>query len=192
MTDSPLPALPSVEKPEAKSLVFAEYVAVMEDASSTSTRRQTTSDIFVGLNALFVTGVGILTLASHFDSWWLAIETGVIAISVFPLNYTWFAALRNYQDLLGIRYKYLLDIETSNPTLFNGFKMNGPGGIHTQLSALRDYKKGRKGYKTSRAAEIEKRLAIYFLFLYPTITVIVAASTWLVLLGLIPPIQLIK
>jgi len=188
--DEPTPSLVGAEK--SRPLVFEEYIAVMEDASSTSSRRQTTNDVFVGINVIFLTALGILLISSSGDTWWLTIEVGFLAASILPLNIFWLAALRNYRNLLGIRYQYLLEIELNNPALFHGFKVGDSGGLHMQLSRLPGYRRGRRGYRTSRSAAIEIPLAVYFLLLYPMITLALALLTFLTGMGILPTLQFIR
>lgn len=49
----------------ATDLQFREYLAVADDTAKLSDRRQTVSDLFVGINRLFLAATGYVAISSQ-------------------------------------------------------------------------------------------------------------------------------
>jgi hypothetical protein len=90
------------------------YTALIADAANTSTRRQTVNNIYIGVNGLFLTAMGVLLISSHLDSWWVVVAAVAIALAVTPLNRSWLRTLKYYERLLTARYKTMREIEVHN------------------------------------------------------------------------------
>ena len=90
---------------------LAYYLALIEDTTKLTDRRQTTNDLYVGLNVVFFTGLGALIYASHLDTWWV---TGIyVAISglALALNLTWIRLINRYRRLIRLRIEYMHQLE---------------------------------------------------------------------------------
>ncbi len=91
--------------------VISIYTALIADAANISTRRQTVNNIYIGVNGLFLTAMGVLLISSHLDSWWVVVAAVAIALAVAPLNNSWLRTLKYYEKLLTARYKTMREIE---------------------------------------------------------------------------------
>src|SRR5436190_24058694 len=87
-----------------------EYRAILEHHAQLSTRRQHTNDVYIGLNTVFLTALGVLLLQSHLDNWWVFAVVSAMTIIILPINVTWRAALLRYGRTLAYRYDYLREI----------------------------------------------------------------------------------
>jgi hypothetical protein len=171
-----------------------EYKAVLENLVQLSLRRQNTNNVFVGLNTVFLTGVGLLLLSTRFASWWVVGATAALTLAILPLNLNWRAAIRRYKAGINVRKEYLEEIETE----FR--ERRGGGGTGETSVGTGGGAAGQPGkpllglflrirdtsLKTHGNSELEVRLATYFLVLYPIITLLVALLTGLVTLRIVP------
>lgn len=176
------------------------YTAFIADAASTSTRRQTVNNIYIGVNGLFLTGLGFLLVNSRLDSWWVVAATAAIALTVTPLNAAWLRTLQYYEHLLNTRYTTMQDIETHHQfseRLFGSESAALPRGpligqaIMTGSSLPPVAKKQDRlsvGLATSSTLEIS--LPRYFLGLYPIIALGTAILVFIITQHIIPPITL--
>ncbi|HEY7092071.1 MAG TPA: hypothetical protein VH393_02760 [Ktedonobacterales bacterium] len=151
----------------AKAVPFdriEEYKAILGDAAQASARRQTMNEVYVGLNSAFLTIFAALVVA------------------IIPINLTWRAALRRYQEGLIVRYDYLLSIERE----FQQQRNDAAGSIGFIHQANRYDQEHHS--KQPVDGRLEKSLASYFVFLFLFVAVLTCALTWLVTTGLIPPL----
>jgi hypothetical protein len=171
-----------------------EYKAVLENLVQLSLRRQNTNNVFVGLNTVFLSGLGLLLLSTHVASWWVVGATAAFTLAILPLNLNWRRAIRRYKAGINVRKEYLEEIETEFSERRGGGGTGGgawatgggPAGQPSQpllglFLRIRD-----TPLKTHGNSELELRLATYFLALYPLITLLVALLTGLVTLQIIP------
>ena len=150
-----------------------EYRTVMENYAQLAMRRQNLNSLFVGLNAFFLTALGFLLTNAHFDSWLLVWESGVITAVILPMNVTWLVALARYRFMIDVHSDYLKAIEREfEPVAVDRTAPNSYGII----SAM-DARAGNKHYGTTG---LEKGLALFFVFLYPLITLAAAGLTYAV------------
>jgi hypothetical protein len=173
-----------------------EYKAVLENLVQLSLRRQNTNNVFVGLNTVFLSGLGLLLLSTRFTSWWVVGATVVLTLAILPLNLNWRRSIWRYKAGINVRKEYLEEIETefcerrggtgAGTGATGGGAFGQPG--HPPLGLflrIRD-----TPLKTHGNSELEVRLANYFLVLYPLITLLVALLTSLVTLQIIPRLTL--
>lgn len=159
-----------------------EYKVVLEEHGRLSARRQNLNDVFVAINTIFLTAIGILVFQSKLDSWWFVGAVGAIALAITPLNVTWRTAIDRYKSEIKFHIEYLMSIERE----FRRRREANEG-----ISPADELRIGFYLYNTSRRrahsgkARIEKRLANYFIILYPLIFLAVAALTYMVSNGLI-------
>jgi hypothetical protein len=168
-----------------------EYKSVLENLVQLSLRRQNTNNVFVGLNTVFLSGLGLLLLSTRVASWWVVGATAALTLAILPLNLNWRAAIRRYKAGVNVRKEYLEEIETEFTERRGGGGSSGGmgGGSAGQPNQpllglflrIRD-----TPLKTHGNSELEMRLATYFLVLYPLITLLVALLTGLVTLQIIP------
>jgi hypothetical protein len=91
---------------------FQYYLALIEDTTKLSDRRQTANDLFVGLNVVIFTGMGVLFYGSHLKSWWVTGLYAAITVLALCLNSTWLRLNGRYRRLISLRIKYMTQLET--------------------------------------------------------------------------------
>jgi hypothetical protein len=174
---------------------FQYYLALMEDTTKLSDRRQTTNDLFVGLNVVFFTGMGALFYASHLKTWWVTGLFAAITAIAFFLNFTWIRLINRYSRLVGLRIAYMHQLESAlqsqgifvaDPLLPGAPGQSGPGtGIYT-LEYQRLYtKNARFGF-----SRLERVLIVTFMIAYVLATIGVAVVTYLITINVIGPVSL--
>ena len=163
---------------------MGEYQTILEHHAQLSTRRQHTSDIYVGLNTIFLTAMGLLLLQSHLTTWWVFAMVSAITVMILPINVTWRAALIRYAKSLSHRYDYLREIEQEFRNR-RGTTANQPEiGLFLRLKETGLYQDGGN-------SQLEIRLATYFIFLYPFISLVVGILVYLIEAHLIPPLNIV-
>jgi hypothetical protein len=141
--------------------VLEEYKIIGDRLANLTDRRQRTNDVYIGVNALFLTGVGLLVVSSHFTSWVPVIEIGTITAVILPLNWAWVRAIDFYTRFVDVHYQCLDTIESRFQFVTNlSVKLSNHGRSHV----------GRA-----------RAIAYYFLLLYPVVTVAVTILTYLTL-----------
>jgi hypothetical protein len=90
-----------------------EYEVIVADTAGVSGRRQNTNDLFAGINALFLTALGIFLIASHFSftDWLVNLAIVLVCLVTALLNVVWLRTLRRYQSLLAARHRYIEWVE---------------------------------------------------------------------------------
>jgi hypothetical protein len=159
-----------------------EYKAVLDNLAAVSARRQSLNDVFVGINTVFLTALGVLLFASRLSSWGAVIAIGAICALITPINLTWIGALLRYRRGLRFQLQYLREIETE----FRQRRGTIPGspdiGFFLRLNEMRRPRSGN--------TRLEVLLAVYFLIVYPLIAGAVAALTYCVTNGYLAPLNL--
>src|SRR5205823_13807306 len=84
---------------------------ILDHHAQIRARRQHTKDVYIGINTVFLTTIGLLLLQSHLDTWWVLAIVSAITLIIMPLNATWRTALLRYGRSLSFRYDYLKEIE---------------------------------------------------------------------------------
>ncbi|HEY7356157.1 MAG TPA: hypothetical protein VH590_06805, partial [Ktedonobacterales bacterium] len=160
-----------------------EYKAVLESQAQISARRQHMNDVYIGLNTVFLTALGLLLVQSHLDTWWVFVVVCAIMLAILPINLTWRAALRRYGNSLSFRFDYVREIEQEF-RVWKG-KITDPSavGLHLREKELDLQQKSN--------TQLEIRLATYFICLYPAIVVVVGVLVYLIQVHLIPPLKII-
>jgi len=90
---------------------LAYYLALIEDTTKLTDRRQTTNDLYVGLNVVFFTGLGALIYASRLDTWWVTGLYAAISALALALNLTWIRLINRYRRLIRLRIEYMQQLE---------------------------------------------------------------------------------
>lgn len=160
-----------------------EYKAVLETQAQISARRQHMNDVYIGLNTVFLTALGLLLVQSHLDTWWVFVVVSAVMIAIMPINLTWRAALNRYGNMLSFRFDYLREIEQEF-RVWKG-KITGPSavGLHLREKELDLHQKNN--------TQLEIHLATYFVCLYPVLALIVGVLVYLIQVHLIPPLKII-
>jgi hypothetical protein len=137
------------------------------------------NDVFVAINALFLTGLGALLFTTQTLSWGTVAALIAVAIAVTPINLIWRTALVRYRRGLHLQIAYLREIESE----FRERRSTAPDqpsvGFFLRLDVHH-----RAGRGNTR---LEISLATYFLVLYPLLTLTVAGLVYLLTNQLIPP-----
>lgn len=159
-----------------------EYKVVLETQAQISARRQHMNDVYIGLNTVFLTALGLLLVQSHLDTWWVFVVVCAVTLAIMPLNLTWRAALSRYRNILSFRFDYLRESEQEF-RVWKG-KVTGPSaGLHLREKELGLHLKGN--------TQLEIRLATYFICLYPVLALVVGILIYLIQVHLIPPLKII-
>ncbi|MGO8946311.1 MAG: hypothetical protein ACLQUY_01345 [Ktedonobacterales bacterium] len=180
----------------AEDTRFQEYEKIMEETGKLSDRRQTVSDLFLGVNSLFLTAAGFSAVASNLKSWWSTGICAAIAVVALMINITWIQLIHRYRALVDLRFRYLEGLEKS-------LQSDGAFGTISMASADRkkvdQYPRGVFGVEAialySKGPRVgiyrlERRLILIFIFAYILLTAIVAALTYLIINGVLPPLKL--
>jgi hypothetical protein len=159
-----------------------EYKAILENLAGLSLRRQTTNNVYVGLNTVFLTALGVFT-STHLNlmMWSTAVVVMVITVAILPLNFIWRITLTRYERSAIIRYDYLREIEEEFRAR-DGTANNRDIGLYLRLKKL--------GLARFGNTQLERILATYFLAFYPAISLILVALTWLVQNHVLAPLTL--
>jgi hypothetical protein len=155
-----------------------EYKAILDNLAQVSARRQHVNQLYASLNTVFLTGLGILLLQTHLNSWWIVAVVSAITLAILPLNLTWRKALIRYKDSIAFRYEYLEEIE-------NEFRLRRG---EPDIGIFLRFKES--GKHLAGHTHIEIQLATYFLWLYPLITLIMGLLVYLVKIHFIPPLTI--
>jgi len=154
-----------------------EYKMLMQNLAEYGSRRLTINAVFVGFNTVFLAALGTVLASAKFDSWRTAVAVGVVTLVIMPVNVLWRSTLAGYQQGLDLRYGYIKKLEAK----FRDHWHDPDVGLVSLLNQPKP--KERLPY---RHTSLERRLAGYFLILYPVIAVIVAVLTYLIANKLIP------
>jgi len=169
------PAAPTFERIE-------EYKAVLDNLAAVSARRQSLNDVFVGINTVFLTALGVLLFASRLTSWGAVIAIGAISAVITPINLTWIAALVRYRRGLRFQLQYLREIETEFRQRRGTISGSPDIGFFLRLDEVRRPRSGN--------TRLEVLLAAYFLCVFPLITGAIATLTYFVTIGYLSPLNL--
>lgn len=175
-----LPVAPGPGSPPGSFARIEEYKSVLENLGEYGARRQATTAVFVGLNTVFLTGIGALLVTAHTDSWQLVAEVAAISLAVTPVNVIWAIALQHYKKGLDLRYQYLQAIEAGFPQLPNE-------SAHGLISKL--HVPDTKGRYHHRHTSLELALARYVICVYPALALVFAGVTYLLTNGIIHPLS---
>jgi hypothetical protein len=166
-----------------------EYKAVLEDSAQLASHRQTLNNVYVGINTLFLTGLGIFLFNTSLTSWVDTWIVGAITVVVLPMNLTWRAALVRYRTQIGLHLEYLREIEMEfrarramDTSIPPSPTPEPPIGFFMKLQEARHPHTGN--------TRLEILMATYFLILYPVITLAVGALTFLIMSGVLSPFKL--
>ncbi|MBA3826452.1 MAG: hypothetical protein H0X24_21440 [Ktedonobacterales bacterium] len=160
--------------------LIEEYKCIVEQTGNLSDRRQTTNDIYVALNTLFLTGLAVLLTTSHLMSWYPAIIIGIVTLISWFINFTWLSLLDRYRTLIKVRIDYLKQLETLFPIKGANIKQ----GIYLEEEAIYQQRGARFGFTA-----LERRLAGLFIALYPLLTIGIVIATYFTQKGIILPLS---
>jgi hypothetical protein len=156
-----------------------EYKAVLDDTAHAAERRRTSTTLYVGLNSLFLTGIGLYA-APHFGSWETVTSVAIVMIVALPVNIIWYAGLARWARNLTARMEYVRSIEQEFRARRGEVQGDPQIGLFLYLHSKNV---GRLG-----TIRLEQRLALYFAFLYPIATVSLAIFAWVLQTPDLPPL----
>jgi hypothetical protein len=153
------------------------YKILIENLERLAARRQSVNGVFVALNTVFLTAIGVLisTHLDSFNSWSGPIALAIIAVAITPLNVAWLLTLDRYAKGNQIRYDLLEKIEADFP----------PKAGMSLYKTLNDKRLG--AYYNIRP---DRFLAAYFVCFYVVICAAATILTVLVQHLAIPPLGL--
>lgn len=157
-----------------------EYKAVLDDTAQAANRRRTDNTLFVGLNTLFLTGLGLVA-SPQAGSWGAVLTLTIVTLIALPVNVFWRTSLTYWMKSLSVREEYIRSIEQEFRTRSSLSAGELPIGLYLYL---RSKQVGRLN-----ALRLERRLALFFLLIYPLATLLVAVLTWTLRTPLLPPFR---
>lgn len=159
--------------------LFEEYKAALDDNSQVALRRQTADALFVTVNTVFLTALGIFAPA-HLDSWSGPLSVVVVTLVATPINVLWRGILINYARSIEIRSAYIRDIEEEIMRFRQALGYVGLTGMYT---ALREGRQERQP-----APNPQQRFASYFVMLYPCASIVAIVMSYAIQRHIIPPL----
>ncbi|HEV7129379.1 MAG TPA: hypothetical protein VGN32_18235 [Ktedonobacterales bacterium] len=187
-------AEPPASTSRTESVDLTEYYALIQDTTKLSDRRQSTNDLFVGLNVLFLTGLGVVFISSHFTDWWATAIVCAIAIFTLWFNGIWIGLIGQYRKLINLRIRYLQALEdrvTARqgwvPVVVVPEKTDVPvttRGIYSLENEV--FYRARTGFGFFKR---ERHLIFVFMGAYLFVALSVALLTFAVVHHLLPPFQ---
>ena len=90
---------------------LTEYLAIAENTAKLSDRRQTVSDLFLGVNSLFLAAAGFVAVSDNLKSWWAVGIVLAITVIAIVINSIWYRLIRRYRALISLRIRYLEALE---------------------------------------------------------------------------------
>jgi hypothetical protein len=181
----------------ADDKLFEEYATIVENTAKLSDRRQTVSDLFLGVNSLFLASAGFVAVTSHLQTWWPVVICGAITVITFIINTIWLQLIKRYRTLINLRIRYLEGLESA---------LQAQGTFGTISIDSEDSKKKttvsrgvfliekdstlyRKGAKVG-FFKLESNLVITFRLAYVVLTIAVAILTYLVINHYLPALNI--
>jgi hypothetical protein len=180
----------------AEDVRFREYLAVMEDTAKLSDRRQTVSDLFVGINSLFLTAAGFVAGTTQFTTWRPTALCAAITLVTLVFNSVWLQLIARYRALTNLRIRYLTGLEKSLQAdgIFSPLDIASEDGKKVEHALRGVY--GIEADSLYRQApkvgfyRLERRFIIVFMIAYPLLTAAVAAvSAAIIVFHLLPPLS---
>ena len=95
----------------AEDSLLKEYLAIAENTAKLSDRRQTVSDLFLGVNSLFLAAAGFVAWSENLNSWWAVGIVLAITVITIVMNSIWYRLIKRYRTLISLRIRYLEALE---------------------------------------------------------------------------------
>ena len=146
-----------------------EYKAVLEDTAQASNRRRTDNTLFVGLNTVFLTGIGLFA-SPHFGSWDTVIAVAMVTAIAIPVNVMWYRGLTYWMTSLGVREEYIRSIEKEFRKRSETASSELPIGLYLYLQS--------KNVGRKPSLKMDRRFALFFAIIYPVATACLAILTY--------------
>jgi hypothetical protein len=165
-------AIPASERLEA-------YKILIENLERLAARRQAVNGVFVTLNTVFLTAIGVLisTHLNWLNSWGGPVALLVIAIAITPLNVAWWLTLDRYAKGNLVRYTFLEEIEA-------GFPSEAGIGLYQRLK--------ERQLGASYNIRPDRFLAAYFVGFYLSVCAAAAVLALLIQYGVISPLGVVR
>jgi hypothetical protein len=179
MTFPLAPLTPPSDEPTFERM--GEYAALLQNTAAMSARRQNSNTLFITLNTVFLTGIGIFLYMADLRQWWpfftvAIITVAIIAVILLPLNIIWFVATRRYVNEATYFYDYLREIEDEFRRRRNDDRYPQIGGFRR---ATDDIIRGTR--------HVDFAIPVYFLILYHLMAAALAGVISAIQQGIIPP-----
>ncbi|HUW15331.1 MAG TPA: hypothetical protein VM537_36810 [Anaerolineae bacterium] len=156
---------------------FEEYKMLLQDAARFTDRRQTTSNMYVAVNSLLLTAIGVLVkdLATS-GGWRLLLPVPLVAAGIGVCLW-WTQLIRKYKLLVGLRIDTLREME-SLPDMVSSVQI-----FHREDALYpRDELGNMVSGKGLGFSDLEARLPLVFLWLYGLLGVGLVGASGLALL----------
>jgi hypothetical protein len=176
--------------------MFDEYLAVADNTAKLSDRRQTVSDLFLGINSLFLAAAGYVAVSNRLTSWWAVAIVVAITLITLVINSIWYRLIGRYRALISLRIHYLEALERALQTrgAFGDVPFVAEDdkphtvtrGIYLIEQQSDLYSKGAKmGF-----FKLERDLVVTFIVSYILLALATAAFTYLVTNHYVSPLLL--
>jgi len=166
-----------------------EYEIAVDSFLRRSERRERTNELFIALNSLFITALGVFLLSSSLTTWWVAGTLVLISLFTTFMNIIWSRLLGRYRVFLACLGDYLTGLERSFQQEDKGtIEIGGEHwgfGIESYINAKMKIERRGHGF-----TQLELRLVYLFLVVYPFITVLVLVLTYLITNHYLPPLAI--
>jgi hypothetical protein len=146
-----------------------EYKAVLEDTAQASNRRRTDNTLFVGLNTVFLTGIGLFA-SSRLASWDTVVAVAIVAIIAVPVNMMWYRGLAYWMKSLAEREEYIRSIERGFRARSGAASSDLPIGLYLHLQS--------KNVGRMPSLKMDQRFALFFALVYPLATLALAVTAY--------------
>jgi hypothetical protein len=150
------------------------YRLARDNTEKTSERRIISDQIYVGINAVLLSGVLTILVGSHLTTW---VAPGLLAfLSVFGMliNVAWNSAQSLLRQILVAKFEYLARLEAELPRQARQFTSEWEYVRQASLPRLR---------------LSERLLPQIFFWLYPLITCVVSILTYFITNHFLPPLS---
>jgi hypothetical protein len=152
-----------------------EYKAVLEDTAQAANRRRTDSALYVGLNTLFLTGIGLFA-SPNIGSWETVLALAVVTSIAIPVNLMWYTSLTYWMRSLSARQEYIRSIEREFRTRSGSIQREMPVGLYLHLGDV------------GQLVRLERRFALFFALFYPVSVLALALVTYVLHNPTLPPL----
>jgi len=179
----------------AEDSLLTEYLAITENTAKLSDRRQTVSDLFLGVNSLFLAAAGFVAVSNRLTSWWaVAIVIAITGIACI-INSIWYRLIGRYRALINLRIRYLegLEVALQESGVFGPLTLSSEDGKDKHAVLRGVYLIEKKSDLYSKGAKmgffkLERDLVATFFVAYFLLAVASGVLTYLVTAQILSPL----
>ncbi len=170
-----------------------EYLAIAENTAKLSDRRQTVSDLFLGINSLFLAAAGFVAVSNRMISWWAVAIVIAITVITFVMNSIWYRLIGRYRALINLRIRYLeaLEVALQDGGAFGPVTISSENDKEKSAALRGVYLIEKKSDLYSKGAKmgffkLERDLVVTFIVAYILLALASVVLTYLVTNNMLP------